>query len=102
MDEVECLEQLEEDLLDVQCLQPLRVFLQLLQDGFLYVLEHEVKFAILPKHFQQGNDVLVTQLLQDADLTQSGLANLLVLWGGGGTGETIVQVESAKQNDERR
>jgi hypothetical protein len=52
VDEVECLEELEENLLDIQCLQSLRVFLQLLQDGFLYVLEHEVELAILPEHFQ--------------------------------------------------
>jgi len=80
------LEQLKENLLDLRLIQSLRVLLQLLEDGSLDVLEHEVELAAQSEHLEQRHDVLVAQLLEDANLAKGGLANLLVLVGFLGEG----------------
>ena len=88
VNELERLDELEEDFPHLGAVESLRVLLQLLEDGPLHVLEHEIELAAQAKHLEQRDDVLVAQLLQDADLAQSRLANLLVivglLWGRGG------------------
>jgi len=91
VNELERLDELEENFPDLGAVESLRVLLQLLEDGPLHVLEHQIKLPAQAKHHEQRDDVLVAQLLQDADLAQSRLANLLVLvgllWGRGGAGQ---------------
>ena len=59
VDELKRLEQLVEALLDVQLLHPVRVGLQVLQNGALHVLEHQVQLAVVPEHLDQRDDVVV-------------------------------------------
>jgi len=91
VNELQRLEQLEENFPHLCAVESLRVLLQLLEDGPLHVLEHQIKLPAQAKHLEQRDDVLVAQLLQDADLAQSRLANLIVLvgllGGRGGAGQ---------------
>lgn len=63
MAELERFQQLVQAPFDLQRGQAVRVRIQVLQDGPLDMLEHEVQFAFPSEHFQQFHDVLVLQLL---------------------------------------
>ena len=45
-------------------LEALGVLLQLLQDGVIHVLKHQVQLAPTTKHFDQVDQILVTKTLK--------------------------------------
>ena len=54
--------------------------LELLQDRPVQLLKHEVYLPTLPEDLYQVDDVVVLQLLQDADLPQGSFPHLLELF----------------------
>ena len=76
--EVAGLQHLPNYLLGLQVFDPAVVVsaLQLIQNGPVELLEHQVNPVVLAEHLQQVHDVVVLELFEDSDLSEGRLPYL--------------------------